>query len=490
MALRLGEPRRSSRRSRDDTGRRSHPRAFTIGFRTRSRCCSWPPARTTTRRLSSPARRGCTTSSSCATRSGSTASWMPRLGSPSAVGSRSVSGTPRACSDADAAQQARRRGRGEARQAVGALGRAEQVEYMVDTRRWSRSDGARGVSTSSCHRSTITSPIPVHPTLAGRACCGRGGRRCGRAGGDRTHARRLRDAPTRWAVDPPSVTLAQACVLVGDERRAATLYELLSPYADRMAISVSTMPFGPVAMRLGMLATLLERWKEAEEQFGLALDRCRVMGALAFEARVLVEHAAMLITRGGLGDEERAEGLLSQLSRHARARSLGRRGTRRPPAPQASEWRSVVRRRCRSRDVPTRRSVLDDCLRRRDGSAPRPEGAEVHPCAPLRSRPRVARAGACRAAGRQRLGRAHTGRRAEGHAAGGGRGGARSSAKESYRRRLAELAEDLEEARSWNDPERVARIEDEIDDLTTELERALGLGGRDRACLRPPSGPE
>ena len=59
------------------------------------------------------------------------------------------------------------------------------------------------------------------------------------------------------------------------------------------------------------------------------------------------------------------------------------------------------------------------------------------------------------------------------------------SAKESYRRRLAELAEDLEEARSWNDPERVARIEDEIDDLTTELERALGLGGRDRGMPSP-----
>src|SRR4029453_9971912 len=101
-------------------------------------------------------------------------------------------------------------------------------------------------------------------------------------------------------------SLAQGGVLGGGERRAATLCELLSPYADRMAISVSTMPFGPVAMRLGMLATLLERWKEADEQFGLALDRCRVMGALAFEARVLVEHAARLTARGGLGDQEHA----------------------------------------------------------------------------------------------------------------------------------------------------------------------------------------
>ena len=85
--------------------------------------------------------------------------------------------------------------------------------------------------------------------------------------------------PRDGLLDPPSVLAGSGVRLVGDERRAATLYELLSPYADRMAISVSTMPFGPVAMRLGMLATLLERWKEIDEQFGLALDRCRVMGA-------------------------------------------------------------------------------------------------------------------------------------------------------------------------------------------------------------------
>jgi hypothetical protein len=58
-------------------------------------------------------------------------------------------------------------------------------------------------------------------------------------------------------------------------------------------------------------------------------------------------------------------------------------------------------------------------------------------------------------------------------------------AKDAYRARLGELAEDLEEARSWNDPERVAKIEAQIEALTTELERALGLGGRDRGMPSP-----
>ena len=60
-------------------------------------------------------------------------------------------------------------------------------------------------------------------------------------------------------------------------------------------------------------------------------------------------------------------------------------------------------------------------------------------------------------------------------------------AKDAYRRRLEELDEDLRQAREWSDPERAARIEHEIDVLTGELARAVGLGGRDRRAPSPPS---
>jgi pimeloyl-ACP methyl ester carboxylesterase len=53
-------------------------------------------------------------------------------------------------------------------------------------------------------------------------------------------------------------------------------------------------------------------------------------------------------------------------------------------------------------------------------------------------------------------------------------------AKHAYRERIAELEADIEEARRWNDPERTARAEGELDALTRELARAVGLGGRDR----------
>lgn len=53
-------------------------------------------------------------------------------------------------------------------------------------------------------------------------------------------------------------------------------------------------------------------------------------------------------------------------------------------------------------------------------------------------------------------------------------------AKAAYRRRLTELASELEEAERWGDQERVARAKLEIDALTEQLAQAVGLGGRDR----------
>jgi pimeloyl-ACP methyl ester carboxylesterase len=53
-------------------------------------------------------------------------------------------------------------------------------------------------------------------------------------------------------------------------------------------------------------------------------------------------------------------------------------------------------------------------------------------------------------------------------------------AKAAYRRRTAELREQLEEARELNQLELVDRLEDEIETLGRELSRAVGFGGRDR----------
>src|ERR1700686_1788774 len=53
-------------------------------------------------------------------------------------------------------------------------------------------------------------------------------------------------------------------------------------------------------------------------------------------------------------------------------------------------------------------------------------------------------------------------------------------AKVAYRRRLSELREELEEAKELGNVERAEQAEQEIDALTAELSRAVGLGGRNR----------
>jgi uncharacterized protein Yka (UPF0111/DUF47 family) len=55
-----------------------------------------------------------------------------------------------------------------------------------------------------------------------------------------------------------------------------------------------------------------------------------------------------------------------------------------------------------------------------------------------------------------------------------------AEAKAAYGRRLERLREELEEARELRNAERVTKAEDEIDDLSRELSRAIGRGGRHR----------
>jgi hypothetical protein len=53
-------------------------------------------------------------------------------------------------------------------------------------------------------------------------------------------------------------------------------------------------------------------------------------------------------------------------------------------------------------------------------------------------------------------------------------------AKAEYRRRIQVLREKLEEAERFDDPERAARVQDEMNSIAEQLAAAVGLGGRDR----------
>ena len=110
-------------------------------------------------------------------------------------------------------------------------------------------------------------------------------------------------------------SLAEACVLVHDEQRAQVLYDLLLPHAEDNAVSYTQQPFGPVAYRLGRLATLLGRRIEADRHFATALARCELLGAQAIRARVLAEHAHALERRGEPADRVRVEAMRDEAAR-------------------------------------------------------------------------------------------------------------------------------------------------------------------------------
>jgi hypothetical protein len=59
------------------------------------------------------------------------------------------------------------------------------------------------------------------------------------------------------------------------------------------------------------------------------------------------------------------------------------------------------------------------------------------------------------------------------------------TARRAYQTRLAELDAERAEAAEWNDPERLARAEAEIDALTEQLAGAYGLRGRSRTMADP-----
>jgi hypothetical protein len=213
---------------------------------------------------------------------------------------------------------------------------------------------------------------------------------------------------------------------------------------------------------------MLGRWDEAEGHFETAIRRCELLRARAILARVFYEHARMLLARGGADEQSRAASLLDDAARLCeeldmpglleRISALPKLVAERPAASFRREgefWTiTYAGETFRLRDVKGFR-YLAFLL----GSP----GKEIHALELAQAVEGV------------------TGRTAAGPA----EPVLDAQAKEAYRRRLQELGEELQEARDWNDTERIARTEAEIDAVTDELARAAGLGGRDRELPSP-----
>ncbi len=272
--------------------------------------------------------------------------------------------------------------------------------------------------------------------------------------------------------------LAVAVAELGADEHASVLYRLLEPHAGRVAVAnAGATCYGSTSTFLGLLAATAGDTSAAEEHLRTGLTQNRAMGHRPMTVWTLLEYAELLAIRGEDDDLERAEQMRADAL--SQAEQIGIAGLRprltRPPTP-------------RSGDAPSERSVAATeavfqkegdywtvvfegrTTRLRDGKGPRYLARLLAaPHQELYSLDLVAGPG----------GESHPAKRE------GGLPVLDQQARSAYRQRLRDLAEDLEEARECNDIGRVGVIEDEIDALTTELTRAIGLGGREREAGSP-----
>lgn len=280
----------------------------------------------------------------------------------------------------------------------------------------------------------------------------------------------FRDMPVdnNWLVG--IALAAEICASIGDATRADVLYEMLAPYAGRIAVGGSGAACnGCVSRPLGLLARLLGRRDAALAHLTDALEREASMGALALAARTRLDLAETLLGEDGHGTSEEARGRAHHLAEEARAAavSLGMErvadraerilDTRpAPPLPQARE-----------------------CLFRREGDywevAFEAESTRLKDIRGLHYLARL-----LAAAGEEM----HCLDLVSSGSAAGATGDAGelldARAKAEYRQRLRSLDAEIEEAQSFNDPERAERARAEMEALAAELSRAIGLGGRAR----------
>jgi len=114
--------------------------------------------------------------------------------------------------------------------------------------------------------------------------------------------------------------LAETAALTERRDHAPPLYDAILPYAELAAVDLPEGTRGSMSRYLGQLATLLERWDDAEKHYEEASAANARMGSTPWVALTRRDHAAMLRARGEHGDRSRADEL--EAAAHATFREL------------------------------------------------------------------------------------------------------------------------------------------------------------------------
>jgi DNA-binding CsgD family transcriptional regulator len=107
--------------------------------------------------------------------------------------------------------------------------------------------------------------------------------------------------------------LAEVCVFLGDAAHANELYRFLAPYDGiNIVASPNVACYGAAARFLGMLATTMGHWEDAQRHFESALEANGRQDAWPWLAHTRYRYAEMLVARSASGDRERALQLLDE----------------------------------------------------------------------------------------------------------------------------------------------------------------------------------
>ena len=276
----------------------------------------------------------------------------------------------------------------------------------------------------------------------------------------------------RLPTDPDLESMvASAAAFVGDAGLAERSYQAMSP---RKGGAVLASMVGSAVMDLYdrlllILAASTERWDAVDGHAASALSVAAKLGSPVWAARVEADWADALERRARSGDLERARELRTRAGRVAER--LGMPGL-------AARCRSGEAGRPVAQDERTRPSPDARVTCIREGGLWVVTGFEdrIH-VKDSRGMEMVARLVEDSGAPLHALDLAGSSEPVDGGDAGPALD---ATARTAYRARLAELVAERDEAEQFGDRGRCERATAEIELLGTELERAFGLGGRER----------
>jgi tetratricopeptide (TPR) repeat protein len=301
---------------------------------------------------------------------------------------------------------------------------------------------------------------------------------------------------------PTVALLVRAAARLGDARRASELGELLAPFTERAVIAGrGAICLGPVSRFAGIAAATAGRGEEAIGLLEHALAMSRRWGAEPMVAGIRLELAEVLERSGVAGHVERSRELRGESLKAVRRLKLVGLEDGWAPRPEATGEAAAAEPGIvpatpvhvagaaasgfgppafyRHGDIWTI-GTPGQQIQLRDAKG-------LGHVARLLAAPHVEfhaldLVGGAPAAGATPAAAVVVGAGIEVRPRGESDAGPvlDNQAKAAYRARLAELREEIDEADSFNDPERAARAREELAFVARELAGAVGLHGRDR----------